>query len=169
MPSEEEFFHAINNLKENKSPGLDGLPIEFYKQFWHFLKKHYLSMILEAKELGLLPFSTSTSVLSLIHKNDVREKLTNYRPLSLSNYDYKILAYVFSERLQQVLPHIIHTDQVANVKGRYIGCHIRNILDIYDYTEKYNTPGALLLADFEKAFDSIEIPFVIAVLRKFWR
>ena len=29
-----ECLNAINNMKRNKSPGLDGLSIEFYAKFW---------------------------------------------------------------------------------------------------------------------------------------
>ena len=65
------------------------------------------------------------------------------------------------------MPDIIHTDQTGYVKGRYIGCNIRNIIDIYDYTEESNAPGALLSIDFEKAFDMLEHNFMFKALEKF--
>ena len=167
MPTEKEFFSAINGLKENKSPGIDGIPIEFYKTFWTQLKTHYMEMIFEAKQNGQLPYSSTTSILSLIHKGENTQHLDNYRPLSLSNYDYKILACVFSKRMKSVLPFIINSDQTANIANRYIGCSIRNIVDIYDYTGTTGEPGAFTCADFEKAFDTIEIPFILSVLEKF--
>ena len=74
---------------------MDGIPIEFYKKFWEIIEPLYVNMIFEAKQLGQLPFSTKTSVLSVIHKSDTKQILDNYRPLSLSNYDYKIIAFVF--------------------------------------------------------------------------
>ena len=31
----DECLHAFKNMAKNKSPGLDGLPAEFYLRFWH--------------------------------------------------------------------------------------------------------------------------------------
>jgi hypothetical protein len=167
MPTNDEFLNAIKNINENKSPGFDGITIEFYKRFWDLLKDHYMNMVLETKEMGSLPHSTKTSVLSLIHKGDSKDKLNNYRPLSLTNCDYKILATVFAERLQPIMTTLIHPDQVAYIKDRYIGCNIRNLIDLYEYVEKLNIPGALISIDFQKAFDSVEHNFLFAVLQKY--
>lgn len=166
-PTLDEITKILPKLKENKSPGLDGLSIEFYKKFWNELDILYFEMVKESWELEILPLSMRTSVLSTIHKGNERIYLKNYRPLSLSNCDYKIMAFVFSERLQLVISAIIHTDQVACIKNRYIGTNIRNLLDLYEYCEENNKPGAFLCADFEKAYDSIERDFLWEVLRKF--
>ena len=53
------------------------------------------------------------------------------------------------------------------MKDRYIGESIRIIDDILDYTENNGLPGILFSADFEKAFDSIDHTFILAVLKKF--
>ena len=166
MPDDDEYVFALQNIKENKSPGLDGLPIEFYKCFWKILEGHYKSMINEAYEIGMLPYSTKTSVLSLLFKTENKKILENYRPLSLANYDYKILAFIFAQRIQNVMPSIIHPDQTACIKGRYIGCNVRNIIDLYDYIEENNLPGALLCIDFRKAFDMVEHNFLFSVLKR---
>ena len=34
FPTIEECTEAVKNMKNNKSPGLDGIPPEFYKFFW---------------------------------------------------------------------------------------------------------------------------------------
>ena len=124
-------------------------------------------MIQETWESEILPLSTRTSVLSPIFKASARNKLLNYRPLSLTNCDYKIVAFVFAQRLQDVINTIINDDQVAYIKNRLIGCNIRNVIDIYDLCEKENIPGALLCMDFEKAFDTVEHKFMIKILEKF--
>ena len=93
--------------------------------------------------------------------------LKNYRPLSLSNIDYKIIAFCFARRLQNILQKLISDEQSAYVKGRYIGENARIILDIFEYCETYDNDGVLLFLDFEKAFDSVEWNFLFKTLSKF--
>ena len=45
----------MQNLKLNKSPGLDGLTPEFYLTFWAKLKYAYLDMITGSLSQGILP------------------------------------------------------------------------------------------------------------------
>ncbi len=85
----------------------------------------------------------------------------------MTNYDYKIICFVLSNRLQKVLHKIIHEDQTGYIKGRYIGSNARLLNDYFEHCESYNIPGILLYLDFEKAFDSIEWNFMITVLEKF--
>ena len=167
IPTLEEFDDIVDIPKENKSPGLDGLPIEFYRKFWSLIKNLYFAMILESWENKILPLSTRTSILSTLFKAENRKKLVNYRPLSLTNSDYKLVALLFAKRLEKILHKIISSDQSAYIEGRYIGTSIRNIIDLHEYCEKNNQPGAFICADFLKAFDSLEYNFILSVLERF--
>ena len=93
--------------------------------------------------------------------------MDNYRPITLLNYDVKLLAYALAQRLKAVLPKIIHSDQKGFVKNRYIGFNIRQIQDVIDYSEKFKVDGAVLFLDFTKAFDSLEWNFMFETLKKF--
>ena len=42
--SEKEVFDAIMQMKNNKAPGPDGFPAEFYKKCWHIIKGDLLPM-----------------------------------------------------------------------------------------------------------------------------
>ena len=93
--------------------------------------------------------------------------MKNYRPISLTNTDYKIIAFVFARRLQTIIDKLISNSQTAYVKGRFIGLNARLILDIFDFCEENNYDGILLFLDFEKAFDSVEWNFLVKSLVKF--
>ena len=84
----------------------------------------------ESYESGKLPISERTAVMSLIFKNGREGDIGNYRPISLTNTDYRILAFVLSDRLQSVISSVVNTDQTAYIKGRYMGQNIRLVLDI---------------------------------------
>ena len=74
-------------------------------------------------------------MFSLLYKKGDPENMENWRPISLLNIDYKILARVLAQRLQKVLPKIISMDQQGYIKNRYIGYNIRQIQDIIDCTK----------------------------------
>ena len=90
-----------------------------------------------------------------------------FRPISLLTVDYKILAKVLANRLKKCLPNLIHPDQSGFLKGRNIGSNIRLIIDIIEYTETNDIPGAILLLDIQKAFDSVSHDFLLKVLKHF--
>jgi len=165
--SENEVREVLGKMKKGKAPGSDGLPIEFYLAFWDKLKHLFCIMVSETADEGQLPSSTRHAIISLIHKKGDRKLLGNYRPISLTNTDYKIIAFVLANRLQGVLNTIIHQDQSGYIKGRYIGNNVRLVLDIYELCELEEREGALLMLDYQKAFDTLEWNFLYKVLSKF--
>ena len=158
---------ALKNMKNNKSPGSDGLPVEFYKTFWQELNPMLLDSLNSSYEVGELSPSQKRSILSLIFKKNDKHMLKNWRPISLLNTDYKILTHVLANRLKVVIGKLIHTDQNGYIKGRNIAYNIRLIQDVIDYFENDNTEGAILFLDFQKAFDTVNHEFLVTVLEKF--
>ena len=163
-----EILAGLKGLKNGKSPGSDGFSAEFYKFFWNDIKTPLIKCILYSIENGELSIEQRRGIITLIPKKDKnRLFLKNWRPLTLLNVDYKILAKLLSNRLCKVLPHIINEDQTGYIKGRFIGCNIRQIEDAIIFTDLNNTPGIILTIDFEKAFDSINWNFIDKALDAF--
>jgi hypothetical protein len=93
-PTLQEYTDALFAIKNNKSPDLDGLPCVFYKTFWSKLKKkHFFSTIQKSFDIDKVPVSQKLSVLSILYKKGDKNLLENYRPISLTNTDYKIIAF----------------------------------------------------------------------------
>ena len=70
---------------------------------------------------GELSTTQKQAVINLIEKKDKdRRLIKNLRPISLVNVDVKIGSKAIAKRLEKVLPHIIHQNQNAFVKGRNI-------------------------------------------------
>jgi len=165
--TEKEIYEAVKNLKNGKSPGTDGIVPEFYKEYWNILKLPFMRMLTDIFKTGELPSSMRNAIITLIHKKGDKQLLSNYRPISLTKYDYKIIAFVLAMRIQGVINKLIHKDQSGYIKGRFIGQNARLISDIFEYCEKYNIKGAIINLDFEKAFDRLEWNFLFKTLCKF--
>lgn len=165
--TEEELLKVIKSLPNNKTPGEDGLPAEFYKLFWINIKSLLLASYRFSLQQGSLSITQRRGVLCLIPKKSDPLKLKNWRPISLLNQDYKILTKAIAERLKPSLHEIINHNQSGFLKGRYIGQNIVNILDVLYYTEQNEIPGVLISIDFEKAFDKLEWSFIYKCLTYF--
>ena len=165
--TEREATLAVKKLKTNKSPGLDGIISEFYQAFWPTLKVPFLNMLKETYTQGELPVSARKAVLSLLYKKGDKNDLKNYRPISLMNCDYKILAAILATRMQKVIKEIVSKSQTGYIKGRYIGTNARNIIDIYEYIENESLEGIVICLDFAKAFDTVEWSFMHKTLEQF--
>ena len=59
---------AIDKMKKNKSPGLDGISIEFYKKFWPLIGNLLVKVFNNSYENGILTESQRVSVFTLIFK-----------------------------------------------------------------------------------------------------
>jgi hypothetical protein len=65
MISEEECVKAIKSMQNGKSPGTDGLPVEFYKIFWKKIAlTHSSSDIIPSQDSFSFSFNFGISVSS---------------------------------------------------------------------------------------------------------
>ena len=163
---EEEIKTAVFQMQSGKSPGFDGIPIEFYQEYWNEIKHFYMAYINQVKTEAFSK-SKNTSVVKIIYKKTGEiYLLTNYRPISLINVDIKILTKTLANRLKFILPTIIHASQTA-VYGRKIDETIHMIRDLIDIANKEDEQAAFIFLDQEKAFDRVNHEFLYKTMRAF--
>ena len=83
------------------------------------------------------------------------------------NVDSKIISKALSEKLKEVLPDLISSQQTAYVKNRDIGESGRLISDTIEITKIRKIGDFLVTMDIEKAFDSLDLNFLISALEKY--
>ncbi|CAM2118466.1 unnamed protein product [Caretta caretta] len=90
-------------MPTNKSPGMDGLIVEFYRAFWDILGTDLATVWAESLQGGVLPLLCRRAVLTLLLKKGDLRYLRNWHPISLLSTDYKIVAKAISLRLRDGL------------------------------------------------------------------
>ena len=166
-----EIMEVIKLLPTSKAPGLDGFTAEFYKAYSEELAPLLLNMYNEALKEGTLPPSLTEAVITLIPK-DGRDPLDckNYRPISLTSCDSKILSKILANRLDSVITSLIHEDQVGFIHSRSSSDNIRRLVDIMWASQDDDPDSAPLAAislDAEKAFDRLEWRYLFSTLECF--
>ena len=150
----EEIQVAIKAMNNGKTPGNDGIPVDFYKVFWSKLKESFQAMMLYSFEQEMLHQSARTGILNLIPKaNKDTRYIKNLRPITLLNTDYKIIEKAIANKMLPALEHIIHKDQRGFMKERRISVNIRKMLDIIHEAEKEDLEAIVMSLDFVKCFD----------------
>ena len=161
-----ECLESLKSMESNKSPGSDGLPAEFYKVFWNDINQYLSNALNCAYTKGLLSITQRRGLITLIpKKNKPTNLLTNWRPITLLNCDYKIATKSIASRIRKVLPKIINNDQTGFLKGRFIGENIRLIDSIINFTNTEKNTWFTTVCRFRKAFDSIEWSFIEKTLK----
>ena len=165
----EQLHEALKRLNRDSSPGSDGLTPQFYLSFWNIIKQPLFDCFNDSIENKTLSISQRRAIITLLPKGqgDVIKHLKSWRPLSLTNTDYKIYSKILAQRLQQVLTKLIHTDQVGYIAGRSINDHIRMIDDIILTAKIENLPGLIISLDYQKAFDTVSKASILTTLKRF--
>ena len=163
--SKGEIEIAINGLGRNKSPGIDGIIGEFYIEFRVELAPVLEKLFRDIEGKGGMPHSMTTGLVSIIYKKGNRDKLENYRPLTVLNGDYKILAKVLANRMKEVIGTVVGRTQTYSIPGRDIADTISSIRDTITYMRE-NSEGIVVSLDLNKAFDRVDHGYLYKVLEK---
>ena len=166
--TKEEISKNLKSFRQQKSPGPDGIPVDFYIMFWPKLQDYpeiLMKCIVNTRNLHK---SARRGIISLIPKKGCDLLyIKNWRPIILLNADYKLFSKILVTRLRNILDTIIHKDQMGFMPGRNISHNLWKTLDTITYIQKRKIDAILILLDFEKAFDRLEYKSLYGTLRAF--
>ena len=165
---------TISNLKEalksckDSTPGIDGIPYSYYKIFGNELLPLVLDAWKYSNVTGSLPQSQSTSVISLIPKaGKDKHDIRNWRPISISPCDLKIITKAYSLKVGKYLEEIICDSQMGYVPGRNINFNNRILKLALDHCSASNVDYSIMSLDAQKAYDSVDHVYISKTLKAY--
>ena len=162
----QECHSAISGMKDGKTPGIDGLPKEFYSKFFYLFGPAFVEVVARSFEEGTLCPSQRSGVITLICKDKNRKtELSCWRPITLLTVDYKIISKVLCNRLSRVMSSLIGEEQACAVPGRSIQDQLHLTRSLFSYVEGRDVPCGILNLDQAKAFDRVSHDYLFLVLR----
>ena len=164
----EELGNILDTCRES-APGPDGIPYSILKNLWATLGPLLTAAWNHSLVTGSLPPSHKISYLRLIPKaGKDKTKLTNWRPITLSNCDHKIVSKLYAKRIAEKVSDLILERQTAYLKGRLINDNIRTLLGaIKTSNVEPDINGIIVSLDAKKAFDSVEHSYIVKTLKSF--
>ena len=109
----EEVVVALKQMEPLKVSGPDGLPPLFFQCYWHVVGDDVTKAVLSCLSTGVIPTLLNGTFITLIPKVKSPTKVSEFRPISLCNIVYKLVAKVVANKMRGLLPLIISESQSA--------------------------------------------------------
>nr|CAB3264542.1 pol-like protein [Phallusia mammillata] len=161
----EEVLNTIMQMSLGKSPGPDGVSVEFYRSCWRVIGQDLTDVINTIHSSGTVPDEMKRGTVTLIHKKNDTTLLKNYRPISLLNTDLKIYTKILANRMRALLDKVLHPQQFAAPARRIADATVL-LRDLYCDAIERGTDAFTISLDFEKAFDSVDHGWLYSVMTK---
>ena len=113
---------------------------------------------------GQFEKSLNATFIILIPKKNAIIEVNDFRPISLVGGFYKIITKVLATRLRTVMEDIISTSQNTFVRNRQIFDLVLIANECLGSRLKTSLPGLLCKLDVEKAFDNVNLGFLMQLL-----
>ena len=162
----QEIWDAIVSFFNGRSPGPDGMSIEFYKVVFDIIKNDLRRVLNSFLGGARMPAKFKAGLITLVPKQEPVNDIGNFRPISLLNSDYKIFTKIITTRLKPILENIIHGSQFAQ-PGKDIQGMNTVIRDLVTDMERSSTDSFFVSVDFRKAYDSVNHNFLFQVLGQY--
>ena len=153
-------------MKPGKAAGPDGVPMDVIKTLDEIHLEGLTEILNDWWLNKKVPEEMTRAKVVLLFKKGPTADLGNYRPISLLNSIYKVMAAILKARLEQEVEADLHSTQFGFRKGKGTADAIQIIRRIIDKGESTNTKTILTLLDWEKAFDKVTHGALAMALRR---
>ena len=147
----------IKAMKDNKSPGVDGIPPKLLMETVEQISIPLARVFNLSLKEGVVPFEWKEANIIPLFKKGSRNKSENYRPVSLTSVICKLLERLIKDHMVDFLVKhkLLNSSQHGFLKAR--SC-LTNMLCFFEEITKWidvGSPVDIIYLDFQKAFDKV--------------
>ncbi|KAK3221777.1 hypothetical protein Dsin_008802 [Dipteronia sinensis] len=156
--SREEIRKAIFDMNPTKAPGSDGLPAVFFQKYWESIGPNVVDAWLSVLNNRRSVDGMNKTIIALIPKIQNPVAISDFRPISLCNVIYKVIAKAMTNRLKHVLGDVISATQCAFIPGRLISDNtIVGFECLHRLKRRKRKRGSMAIKlDMSKAYDRVK-------------
>ena len=162
----QELKSILDMSKNDKSPGLDGIPVEVYRSLFDGLGEDLLRNVEDSWKYGKIPVVFNTTFIAMIPKVDHPNSFEELSPISLCNYIYKVIGKIISIHIIKVLGHYISGEQFGFLPGRQIHDVVGVLQEGLHSIHSRALKSVVLKIDLSKAYDRVSWTYLRVVLSK---
>ena len=131
----------------------------FYQKFWEVVNKDVKEAVKSFFINGRMLKELNATEIVLIPKVKGPEEVTQFRPISLCNFAYKVISKIMVNRMQERMGEIITENQSAFLAGRQIQDNILVAREVFHFLKMKKRGKKSYMAmkvDMNKAYDRVE-------------
>jgi hypothetical protein len=165
-PSNSEIKAAVFALNKDSAPGPDGFGAFFYQHYWDIVQMDVINAVLEFFTTSWILPGFNSNIIALLPKIPEAVSIDQFRPIAMTNFKFKIISKIIADRLASILPNLISEEQKGFIHGRDIKdclCIASEAANLIH--SKAHGRNLILKIDVAKAFDTLEWPFLLKVLK----
>lgn len=159
---------AMFEIGEGKAPGPYSFTSAFFKSAWNDIGNDVCKAVVDFFTNRKMLREINSTVIALLPEVTNPSKVTDYRPISCCNMNYKRISRIITNRMKEGLVNIVSENQSAFVPGRSIS---DNILLTQELVKRYHlqhgTPRCAFKIDIQKAYDTFDWSFLRVILECF--
>ena len=146
----------FKKMKDNKSPGVDGIPPKLLKEIVEQISTPLAKVLNLLLEEGIVPSEWKEANITPLFKKGSRNKPDNYRPVSLTSVVCKLLETLTRDHtveflVKQINKYISTWVPKSKVCLTNLLCFLEEIIKWVDD----GLPVDVVYLDFQKAFDKV--------------
>lgn len=165
---EDEVTNILTTLKNECSVGWDGLSNQLLKDHSNILVPHLTHIFNGCLRKGIFPKVLKKSQIRPIHKGGTRDRIENYRPISILPSLSKILEKIINIRLVNYLESkkILSDNQFGFRRGKSTDQAVNNLTDFISTNLDKGNKCISIFLDLAKAFDTVSVPLLLQKLER---
>ena len=163
-PTRVEVEKAIQKLKNNKAPGLDGIVADMIKLVPMEVTSSLHQLLQKIWEDEVVPEDCTKGLICTIFKKGGRSICSNYCGISLLSVPGKVFGHIILDRMRGGIEKKLRENQGGFRSGRGCADKIFCLRMLIDKCVEFQLPALAIFVDFKATFNSIHHPSMWNIL-----